>query len=102
MNMLGRKVSLFGGLLAVAAFLLAASVQAPARAAQSVASLDVVPADAAFYSALLRNREQYDAIVNSKAFAKIMELPYVKQGLQALEAQTGAPDLPSACSPIRR
>ena len=84
MNMLGRKVSLFGGLLAVAAFLLATSVQAPARAAQPVASLDVVPADAAFYSALLRNREQFDAIVNSKAFAKIMDLPYVKWACRPL------------------
>ena len=91
MNMLGRKVSLFGGLLAVAAFLLAASVQAPARAAQPVASLDVVPADAAFYSALLRNREQYEAIVNSKAFAKIKDLPYVQMGLQALASSGRRP-----------
>ena len=67
--------------MAVAAFLLAASVQAPARAAQPVPSLDVVPADAAFYSAMLRNREQFDAIVNSKAFAKIKDLPYVQMGL---------------------
>ena len=94
MNMPGRKVSLCSGLLAVVAFLLATSALVPARAAQPVASLDVVPADAAFYSSMLRNREQYDAIVNSKAFAKIMELPYVKLGLQTLQAQASGPGSP--------
>ena len=60
----------------------------PALAAKPVPSLDLVPADAAFYSAMLRNREQFDAIVNSKAFAKIKALPYVQMGL-ALYANAG-------------
>ena len=67
---------------------------APARAAGPVPSLDIVPADAAFYSAMLRNREQYDAIVNSKAFAKIKAIPYVQMGLGMMQAQAGGPGSP--------
>ena len=89
-----RKVSLRFGLLAVAAWLLVATAQAPARAAGPVPSLDIVPADAAFYSAMLRNREQYDAIVNSKAFAKIKAIPYVQMGLGMMQAQAGGPGSP--------
>ena len=110
MNMLDRKVSLRYGLLAVAAFLLAAMVQTPARAAQPVPSLDIVPADAAFYSVMLRNQEQFEAIVNSKAFAKIKDLPYVQMGLgmyniQAAEsgfARSAASRPPAAIPNVKR
>jgi hypothetical protein len=96
MNSAGRnrKAFLRFGLLAVAALLLAATVPAPALAAGPVHSLDIVPADAAFYSAMLRNREQFEAIVNSKAYAKIMALPYVQMGLGLLQAQAASPDSP--------
>jgi len=70
MNMLRRNASLRLGLLAAAAVLLAANRPAPAVAAAPVASLDIVPADTAFYSAMLRNREQFDAIANSKALGE--------------------------------
>jgi hypothetical protein len=43
--------------------------------------LKFVPEDVAFYSASLRLREQYDAFVNSKAFAKLMEIPSIQMGL---------------------
>ncbi len=94
MNPVGRtrKTFLGCGLLAACALLLAAA--APARAAGPVPSLDIVPADAAFYSVSLRNREQFDAVVNSNAFAKIMALPYVKMGLGFLQMQAAQPDSP--------
>ena len=82
------------GLLAVAAFLLAATVQAPALAAKPVPSLDIVPADATFYSVMLRNREQLNAIVNSNAFAKLKALPYVQMGLGLYQLQAASPDSP--------
>ncbi len=96
MNMLGRKVSVRFGLLAVATFLLAATVRAPLRAAPPAPSLDIVPADAAFYSVMLRNREQYDAVVKSKAFAKLKELPYVQMGLGFLQIQAANPEAEKA------
>jgi len=94
MKMFGRKMLFGSGLLAVATFLLSATVQSPALAAKPVPSLDVVPADAAFYSAMLRNREQYDAVVNSKAFAKIKALPYVQMGLGLYAMQAADPNSP--------
>jgi hypothetical protein len=41
-------------------------------------SVKFVPADAAFYSAMLRNGEQIEAIAKSKAWAKIKALPLVQ------------------------
>ena len=92
MNMFGRKLSLGFGLLAVATSLLFAA--GPALAANPVPSLDVVPADAAFCSVTLRNREQFDAVVNSRAFAKIKALPYVQMGLGLYSMQAADPDSP--------
>ena len=34
-------------------------------------SLKLIPADAAFYSSMLRNREQIEMFLQSKAFAKL-------------------------------
>ena len=44
-------------------------------------SLDWVPADAVFYSASLRLREQYDIVVQSNAFKKLAEMPAVQMGI---------------------
>ena len=47
---------------------------APTSAADSIretTSLSFIPADASFFSSLLRNREQFDIFVNSKAFARL-------------------------------
>jgi hypothetical protein len=54
-------------------------------------SLKLIPADAAFYSSMLRNREQVEAIKNSKAWAKIMEMPVVQFGLLMYNAQAQSP-----------
>ena len=54
----------------------------------------MVPQDAAFLSASLRLREQYDRIVKSNAFAAIAKLPAVKRALESIEEQAGQPGSP--------
>ena len=54
-------------------------------------SLKLIPADAAFYSSMLRNREQFDAIRNSNAWAKIQAMPVVQMGLTLYNAQLTVP-----------
>jgi hypothetical protein len=73
---------------------LAAAAARPAAAAdldKLDTSLKLIPADAAFYSSMLRNREQIEAIKNSKAWAKIMEMPVVQFGLLMYNAQAQSP-----------
>ena len=41
-------------------------------------SLKLVPADAAVYSASLRVKEQWDNFINSKAYARLMQIPTVQ------------------------
>ena len=53
-----------------------------------------VPADAAFLFSSLRLREQYDAIVQSNAFAAIRELPAVKRAFDSWEEQREMPGSP--------
>jgi hypothetical protein len=95
MNVLSRNISLRLGLLLAAASIAAGFRPAEVRAAAPVASLDVVPADAAFYSAMLRNREQFDAIANSRALAKVKALPMVQMGLSMYQMQAANPDSPA-------
>ena len=54
-------------------------------------SLKLIPEDAAFYSSMLRNREQFEAIRNSNAWAKVREMPVVQMGLSLYQAQLGTP-----------
>jgi len=49
-------------------------------------SLKFVPADAAFYSARLRMKDQIDAITGSKAWARLLELPGIKNYLEQVRA----------------
>jgi hypothetical protein len=71
--------------------------QAPLQA-QAPVKLDIsarlVPADAPFYSAWLRNREQYEALVNSRAFTAIKELPALQSAWQVAELFLGMPGGP--------
>lgn len=55
-------------------------------------SLKLVPEDAAFYSSMLRNREQIEAIVNSNAWAKVKEMPAIQMGLMFYNMQLSNPD----------
>lgn len=72
---------------------------APVRGAdldQAAPSLKWIPEDAAFYSAMLRNREQWDLVLNSRAWAKLKSLPAVqalwskaKEQLEQEDGQVG-------------
>jgi hypothetical protein len=72
----------------------------PAAAAGDLDKLDtslkLIPANAAFYSSMLRNREQIDAIINSHAWAKIMAMPSVQMAKAMFEAQAQQPGTPAA------
>ena len=50
-------------------------------------SLSFVPEDAAFYSAMLRNGEQIEAIRKSRAWAALMALPVVQDGLKRFRTE---------------
>src|ERR1700722_10869452 len=57
-------------------------------------SLKVVSANAAFYVGALRNKEQLDLFLKSKAYAAIMEMPSVKQGLKHIKDEYEKKDSP--------
>src|SRR4051812_23896949 len=64
--------------VALATFAVANVLPADARAAdltEQAHSLKKVPADASFYSANLRFAEQWHTFIQSKAYAKLMEIP---------------------------
>jgi len=76
------RVSRFRALVIVLTMLTLIATGAPqmcgADLAEQVHSLRSVPADAAFYSASLRLKEQFDALVGSKAYGKLMEIPVIQ------------------------
>ena len=68
-----------------------------AAAADPFAGLEtaarMVPADAAFYSSMMRNREQVESLLGSNAWARLKAMPYVQMGLalynlQALDSES--------------
>src|SRR5437588_176887 len=79
------------GLLLLGGWVWAAPAPAQERALP-VPSLRLVPADAGTYSVALHNREQLEAILNSKAWARLMSLPVVHMGRQMLAAQWADPN----------
>jgi hypothetical protein len=79
------------------ALLVGAVLLAPARAADSSkadSSLKLVPAEAAFYTASLRNREQFDILLNSKAIAKLKSLAFVQTFWKQAEKDLAKPGGP--------
>jgi len=62
-----------------------------ARPAHAQNATEKVPADAAFFTAMLRNREQVEGLVKSKGFKRLSELPLVKMGLAQLHAMMAKP-----------
>jgi hypothetical protein len=95
MNAHSRKAFRRLGLLAAVVLIVAASRPAALRAASPVASLEIVPDDAAFYSAMLRNREQLDAVANSRAWAKIKALQIYQMAMGLYQMQAASPDSPA-------
>jgi hypothetical protein len=62
----------------------------PVRAAEPQAldtSVQWLPEDAAFYCAMLRNREQVEIIAESKAWAKIKAMPVIQEGWTKYEEE---------------
>ena len=59
-------------------------------------SIRLIPEDAAFYGAMLRNGEQIKIIAESNAWAKLKNLPAVQMGLGAIEQQLASGDNPQA------
>jgi len=90
-----------GGWVSVIAIVAAAAAvglcRGPAVAgdlAQLDCSLKLIPADAAFYGAMLRNREQVDAVVDSRAWAKLTDMAVVQMGLGFYNLQAADPESP--------
>jgi GTP:adenosylcobinamide-phosphate guanylyltransferase len=77
------------GLVLALAGALLLSTPGGARAADTKVdtSLGLIPADAAYYSAMLRNKEQLDIVRNSKAWARIQSLPLVQMAWKQVVAQ---------------
>jgi hypothetical protein len=69
-------------------------VPVQADALQDGTSLKFAPADVSFYASLLRTREQYEKVANSKAIAKLMQMPPVQMGLFVAKAQWENPENP--------
>jgi hypothetical protein len=90
--------SLYCRWLAVGVALSIALLVTPrARAAEKIGnSLDLVPADASFYSASLRMKEQLDMVLGSKAWARLMEMPAVKMALGMAKSELEKPGGPKA------
>lgn len=59
-------------------------------------SLDWVPADATVYSSSLRLKEQIDAIAESNAWKKFIEIPSIAMGWQMAQMQINNPEGPAA------
>ncbi len=78
-----------GQCLLLLAGMLLIGVTTPTRAEdkKTDSSLALIPADAAYYSATLRNREQLDAAAKSKAWAKIKALPAYQMAVAAFQQQ---------------
>lgn len=81
-----RRVCL-AGVVAVAVGFLSGATPAAEPLQQIGASLQWVPDDAAFYSSMFRNGEQIEAIGKSRAWASLMNMPAVKEGIKQLRAQ---------------
>ncbi len=83
-------------LILLSTVLATALVALPAQAAAEKLgnSLDFVPADASFYSTSLRLREQFDLLVKSKAWAKLLQMQSVQMALNMARSQLEQPGGP--------
>jgi hypothetical protein len=58
-------------------------------------SLKWIPDDAAYYSVMLRNQEQIEILRNSKAFAKLIDMPVVQEALRRFDEAAEDPETPA-------
>jgi hypothetical protein len=86
--------------IAVMAVLAAGWLTIPAVTAAELDKLDsalkLVPEDAAFYSSMMRNREQFEILRGSRAWAKIERMPIVQMGVAWYGQQLTMPESGSA------
>jgi hypothetical protein len=68
--------------------------ESPVPAPLAASGAAIAPRDAAFFSATLRLREQWQRIESSNAYASIMKLPAVRRALDSLEEQRTMPGSP--------
>ena len=98
-----RSVSPLSVSLLSAAFLLVAfcagTIHAADPAEPLAGSLKFVPATASAYSVSLRNRELFEAVVKSKAWKKLREMPLVNKAWDALNAE---PEFTSALDQLKQ
>lgn len=78
-------------LLLTSALLLAIVLPVRADDKKPATSLDLIPADAAFYGAMLRNREQVEAFANSKTWGRLTKLPFYQLARIGLQQQYTGP-----------
>jgi hypothetical protein len=84
--------SRLAGIVLALASVAALSAGARIQAAEKLNnSLDFVPADASFYAASLRMKEQLDLVLASKAWARLMEMPSVKAAIEMAKTQIEQP-----------
>jgi hypothetical protein len=79
------------GIAAVALSAIGWSVASAAPLDKLDTSLKLIPEDAAFYSSMMRNREQFDILRHSKAWAKLEAMPIVQMGISMYQMQLGVP-----------
>jgi len=88
---------LFAALVLVGMLLAFPQVSPAQTVAEQAPSLTMTPEDAAAYGALLHNKDVFDAVVGSNAYAKVAEMEDVKPLLEMAKMQwkqaTGAPSM---------
>jgi len=94
MTYLPRCRTAYRILALAAAAALTAGLARAADSASPAGSLKWVPADAAFYSSMLRAGDQIDIIARSKAWAKIQSMPSVQMVHEMIKAQLKNPKDP--------
>jgi hypothetical protein len=72
-------------------WLWAGPVEASKELDQLDSAIKWIPEDAAFFSTMLRNREQIEAIAASRAWSKLQSMPIVQMGWQMYQMQAGLP-----------
>ena len=86
-----RSMRLAAGLFAALVGWAYLAGPAPAADPAAATSLKLVPADAAFYTSLLRNKEQLDIVARSRAWDKLWSLPSVQTAWKTVQDQYNNP-----------